>query len=208
MPHPKTQSLALFDFDQTLILENSLGALLRRQGTQKGSCGPFWLEALGIFFHGVVYREGIRQAVKHRLYKRCLAFSTERDVLNHGHELAHGFQPAIEVVQRLRKLAAEGVEIWIVTATPRPFVQGIVEAMQWPVTHVIGTEIPTLDDQRYSGKSHRECRREEKVRRLKETLGDWRGEIVAAYGNAPADLPMLGLAKTGYVVHRGRIITR
>ena len=203
MHSPPASHLALFDFDETLIQENSLGALFKAQGR----CGPLWLEALAIFFHDRVYRQGIRQAIKHQLYNRCLAHATDADLLRHGRELARTFHPIPETLRRLRKLHEDGVEIWIVTATPRAFVQGIVETLDWPVRRVLGTEPPTLDGWRYSGELQRECWREEKTRRLQEALADWSGEIIAAYGNAPADLPMLAMAERGFVVRKGKVIS-
>ena len=203
MSPPQTARLALFDFDETLIRENSLGVLFRALGR----CGPLWLEALGVFFYDRVYREGIRPAVKQQLYGHCLAGAVEADLLRHGRERASALHPIAETVRRLRALHEDGVEIWIVTATPRPFVQGIIETLGWPVRRVLGTEPPTLDGLHYSGEIGTECRREEKTRRIQEELADWSGEIVAAYGNAPDDLPMLALARQGFVVHKGRILT-
>lgn len=204
MPPPLSASrLALFDFDETLIRENSLGALFKAQGR----CGPLWLEASAIFFHDRVYRQGIRQAIKHQLYSRCLAHATDADLLRHGRALAGRFHPIPETLRRLRTLHEDGVDIWVVTATPRPFVQGIVETLDWPVRRVLGTELPTLDGLHYSGWLQGECWREEKVRRLREALADWSGEILVAYGNAPADLPMLAMAQRGFVVRKGKIFS-
>ena len=204
MSPPSVSRLALFDFDETLIRENSLSTLFKA----RRCCGPLWLETLAIFFHYRVYREGLRQAVKHRLYRRCLAFATETELLRHGREQAHGFHPIQETIQRLWALHEDGVEIWIVTATPRPFVQGIIEALAWPVARILGTELPTMDGHNYNGELHRECSHSEKACRLREELADWPGTIVAAYGNAPADQPMLAMAQHGFVVRKGRIVTQ
>lgn len=196
--------LALFDFDETLIRENSLGELF----SATGRCGPLWWESLAVIGSGRLYRNGLRAAIKHRLYRRCLAGCNEPEIRAIGGRIAPRVTPNQAVVRALEEIATRGGSPWVVTATPRAFVQGIIAALGWPVERVIGTELPTTAD-RYTGELRDECVREAKIHRIRAAIGQ-PGEqgtprIRVAYGNAPADLPMLALAERGYVVRRGHI---
>jgi len=176
--------LTLFDFDRTLVRENSIGFLFA------GACGcgrsrwPLWRQLLALAGSSQLYRSGLRTAVKHRLYRCCLAGRSEAEIRSIGAGAA----------SRLN---------------PNPAVLGVVGAKGWPVARVIGTEPPTAADGRYTGEIEDECIREEKARRIRQAAFGLRDRdhppIIAAYGNLPADLPMLALARRGYVVRRGRI---
>lgn len=201
--------LTLFDFDRTLVRENSIGLLFA------GACGcgpswwPLWQELPAVMGSSLAYRGGLRAAIKERLYRSCLTGRSEGEIRAIGERIAGRLTPNPSVVRALEEVAAAGGDNWVVTAAPQAFVQGVVTAKGWPVARVIGTEPPTAADGRYTGELRGECIREEKARRIREAALGLRNRdqppILAAYGNLPADLPMLALARRGYVVRRGRI---
>lgn len=194
--------LALFDFDETLIRENSLGILFK-EVTQKRFLFP---DVLSLFFRWQTYHQGIKFSIKRRLYKRCLINAKDDDLASAGRIAAEKLNQLPDVVERLHDLHRNGYTIWIVTATPTPFVQSVVETWQWPIAKVIGTEL-TKNGNIYTGEFGAECMREEKVKRIQKVIDDEKLEpaIGAAYGNLPVDIPMMSLATKSYAVTHGRV---
>lgn len=199
--------LALFDFDNTLIRNNSLPLLF----AATNRCGPIWFELLAVAGSRRLYRSP-RTAVKHRLYARCLVGCDAEEIYAIGERIATRFTANRAVLRALEEAKTQGVAAWVVTAAPRAFVEGIIAAMGWPVERVIGTELPTDVQGAYTGEPPNECIGGEKVRRVREAIArlGYHEEpvVLVAYGNAPADLPLLALAKRGYVVRHGRIRIR
>ncbi|SFP89362.1 HAD-superfamily subfamily IB hydrolase, TIGR01490 [Nitrosomonas cryotolerans] len=196
--------LALFDFDETLIRENSLSYLFKETSNLRF----LFPAALSLALDFDTYRHGIKRAIKRRLYKRCLAGVTESDIYQAGKNVAHKLHPLTEVADKLHQLAAQNHTVWVVTATPTLFVQGVVEQWGWPVAKVIGTELH-LRDQVYTGEFSEECLAQEKVRRIQAMLSrdNLKSTIEVAYGNLPVDQPMMSLANKSYAVVGRKIIT-
>lgn len=194
--------LALFDFDETLIRENSLGVLFK-EVTKKRFLFP---DVLPLFFRAKTYSQGIKFSIKRRLYKRCLVNVKEEQLTSAGRVAAARLNPLDNVVERLHNLHEQGYTIWIVTATPTPFVKSIVDTWQWPIAKVIGTEL-NKNGNIYTGEFGAECMREEKVKRIQKVIDDeqLRPSIGAAYGNLPVDIPMMSLAAESYAVTHGRV---
>lgn len=194
--------VALFDFDQTLILENSLGSLFKSVSGHR----VIWPYAVPAFFTKKCWSVGVRQAIKERLYKRCLIGISECQLYEHGQKLAHSYTPISEVVGALHKHAAENGEVWIVTASPAPFVRGIIDTLGWPYHRLIGTNLPVVDGC-YNGDLGSECSHEEKVININQVVSKQTGlvHLKLAYGNLPPDLPMLSMAEKAFIVTAGKV---
>ena len=83
-------------------------------------------------------------------------------------------------------------------------VEGLVDALDWPVDLVIGT---SLDK---DSVEIRECIRDEKELRIKNDLKHYNIDIkktkITSYGNLPDDLNMFGISDNYYVVKNGVVV--
>ena len=194
--------LALFDFDETLIHENSLNALFK----EASGSNLLWMKALPALLSPVLYGQGVKLAIKRQLYKNCLGGVLTQQLEPLGEKIASTFTPIQETLVALKSHCATRDQIWIVTASPELFVRGIFKANNWPFDRIIGTILPERTG-KFTGEMGVECAYKEKPKRINEALSELSDPptIVKAYGNLPADGPMLSMAQQGLVVSNGKI---
>ncbi|MDF1690436.1 MAG: HAD-IB family phosphatase [Cycloclasticus sp.] len=200
--------LAIFDFDETLIKENSLSYLFKNILDSK----YLLPKLLSIFFKlstfTNVYNFGIKYTIKRHLYLSCLNGVSEKQLFESGEIVSGKLTPLSKVLDKLIELDKKGVRIWIITATPTPFVKGVINQLSWPVSEVIGTELYKHNGV-FTGEFGEECIKDEKVKVIKQAI-ELKGIsplITDAYGNLPVDIPMLMLASNAYSVNNGNIYT-
>jgi len=196
------KKVALFDFDETLVRENSLSYLFKFLLGNK----PLFLFLLPILLDYRLYIGQVKAVIKQRLYKRALNGQNPQYIYQAGRDTASKLSKIDQVVERMICLDRQGVEVWIITASPQSFIQGIVDELQWPVKRVIGTLLESHNG-KLNGLIGEECQLQEKVRRFntvvaKEAL---RCNILESYGNLPVDIPMLNLAHTKFYVENARL---
>jgi len=148
-------------------------------------------------------REGIKKSIKKTLYQYCLAGFKEGDLLKAGKRSSSLLTVIAPVAEQLQSHSVAGKQVWIVTATPRAFVQSVIHAWQWPVENVIGTE-PEMKEGVYTGHVHEECSWAVKPVRIQEQLSQQQA-IYSAYGNLPMDGDMLAMAIEKNVVDEGQL---
>jgi len=189
--------IALFDFDETLVQENSLNFLFKHFLGNR----PFAIQLLPLLFKASTYQQGIKVSIKTYLYKKSLNGKRQEQLFAAGIALFDKVTPITEVVDLMKKLNNEGIEIWIVTASPESYISGIVEKLGWPVKRVIGTTMVEQNGM-LTGEIESECQEQEKVVRLKRVFSndDQGYDIIQAYGNLPVDIPMLKMAKNSFYV--------
>jgi phosphatidylglycerophosphatase C len=91
----------------------------------------------------------------------------------------------------LRAHQAQGHRTVVVSASPSLYVDALARRLD--IDAVIATELEVVDGSLTGRFAGRNCRGEEKLRRLVEWL-DGRDVVLHAYGNSPDDDPMLGRA--------------
>jgi len=189
--------IALFDFDETLVQENSLNFLFKHFLGNR----PLAIQLLPLLFKASTYQQGIKVSIKTYLYNKSLNGKRQEQLFAAGIALFDKVTPIIEVVDLMKKLNNAGIEIWIVTASPESYISGIVDQLGWPVKRVIGTTMVEQNGM-LTGEIESECQEQEKVVRLKRIFrNDHQGyDIVQAYGNLPVDIPMLKMAKNSFYV--------
>ena len=114
----------------------------------------------------------------------------------------HFFEVAVPELFRLRE---QGVRIVVVSASSDVYMRVLPEFL--PVDAVISTVCETADG-RYTGKFGKNCKGEEKVRRIQAWL-DEQGlsidkEHSSGYGDSPSDAPMLLLTGSPVLVNPKR----
>lgn len=196
------KKVALFDFDETLIKENSLSYLFKYLLGRK----PLFFYLFTLFWDFRVYRGQLKFLIKKRLYKKALEGRHAEQIYQAGLVSAAKLSQINEVVQQMYDLHEKGVEVWIITASPQPFIEGIVAQLKWPVARVIGTLLESEQD-KLTGKIGEECQLQEKVRRFNITIEEDALDycVEASYGNLPVDIPMLNLAQHKFFVENGKL---
>lgn len=189
--------IALFDFDETLVQENSLNFLFKHLLGNR----PLAIQLLPLLFKASTYQQGIKVSIKTYLYKKSLNGKRQEQLFAAGIALFDKVTPIIEVVDLMKNLNNAGIEIWIVTASPESYIAGIVDQLGWPVKRVIGTTMVEQNGM-LTGEIESECQEQEKVIRLNSVFSvDDKGyEIIQAFGNLPVDIPMLKMAKKSFYV--------
>ncbi|MCB1739580.1 MAG: haloacid dehalogenase-like hydrolase [Gammaproteobacteria bacterium] len=197
-PHP----VALFDFDQTLVTVNSLGLLFQSVSGRR----RLWPMLVPLLYQPASYASNPRSIIKRRLYRRCLGGQDPAVLVEAAQHCASRLRAVQPVLQALESLAGQGHQVWIATASPRPFVERIVRLRGWPVQRVIGTELPVRGGL-LTGDIGTECAYRNKARLLLDELARCYAsyEVTHAYGNLPVDMPMLELASRRFAVWRGRV---
>ena len=196
------KKIAVFDFDETLVKENSLSFLFKFFLGKR----PLFTYLLPIFIKQKISRKTIKNSIKQHFYMLSLNKKSNELVFQAGLDTAEKLTPIKPVVDRMMSLHAQGVEIWIITASPQYFIEGIVNKLQWPVERVIGTLLKE-DDNVLNGFIGTECQIEEKVVRFNSLIADEKltCTVVEGYGNLPVDIPMLDLAEKKFYVKNGQL---
>lgn len=194
------KNVVLFDFDETLVLENSLMSLFEYYCDRKKILGYSVLS----IFDKRLYTRQYKKAVKYTLYRNILEGQSEESLSIAGADIAKTLTPIRNVVEDLQAYADLGKEVWIITASPELFVRGIVESLGWPVSKVIGTR---MNSNRgiLTGSFEKECEWGEKVERLTVEVKNVE-ELVsfyASYGNLPQDEKIISVAKYHFQVKNG-----
>ncbi|WP_392340970.1 HAD-IB family hydrolase [Moritella marina] len=189
--------IALFDFDETLVEENSLGFLFKHFLGKT----PLPLQLLPLLLKPSTYKQPVKTSIKTHFYKQSLNGKTSAEVFAAGESLFQKVTPIDEVVNMMTALHDSGMQVWIVTASPEQYIAGIVKQLGWPVERVIGTTILEKNGC-FTGDIDSECQEQEKVRRLDAIFNDSSitFQVEQAFGNLPVDIPMLKMAKKRFYV--------
>jgi|TARA_B110001469_G_C9644259_1_gene324978 phosphatidylglycerophosphatase C len=195
----KPNIVTVFDFDETLVLENSLGYLFEELANK-----AYWTAAIPAVIKSFLclnFGYKLRLNVKKSLYKRHLKGCSESVIYQAGTSAAGRLTINIKVMDQLKLANELGETIIIATASPRVYVSAILDKLGVPRSKVIGTEVD-LGTGHISGG---ECSREAKWDAVREELKTLQVSTIKAYGNAPDDLFMLKQVDQGFLV-KGSLI--
>lgn len=187
-----------FDFDETLVKENTFHLLCKSLGSKTKLSKALLSGAIEGHKQG-----DIRQGIRLSMYRNALAKSDKSAFF----EAASAIGPALHwnelIVQSLLDLKEQGAEIVVITASPRIFVEKIIQETDLPVDKVLGSELVFHDD-KFSGLLlGKECVKREKVNRLVSIIPAKRIESKSvAFGNLPDDGPMLERSAIGISVSK------
>jgi phosphatidylglycerophosphatase C len=184
--------LVAFDFDGTMTVHDSFKAFLR----WRAGGSEYWLGMVKLIPSLLAYpfhRNRARlKAAMVRIYLKGLP----RKVLEQeAAEFAAVAAPLLlrpDAVKAWRRYRADGARLVIVTASPEqlvaPFARGLGAEL------LLATRLEFDQDDRVTGRlDGRNCRSQEKVRRIREAFGQ-EIRLAAAYGDTAGDREMLDLA--------------
>jgi phosphatidylglycerophosphatase C len=186
-----------FDFDGTLTVSDSFRAFLRWQGgPAEYYAGMLKMAPAGL---GFLFDKN-RTALKAAMVKTWLE-GLPREVLEEeAAEFAAVAAPLLlrpDALRVWRRHRADGARMIIVTASPEPIVAPFARGLGADL--LIGTRLAYDSENRLTGDlDGLNCRGPEKVRRLREALGD-DIHIAAAYGDTEGDREMLEMAEDSFM---------
>ncbi|MFT6386918.1 MAG: HAD superfamily phosphoserine phosphatase-like hydrolase [Cellvibrionaceae bacterium] len=195
-----SKTVAVFDFDETLVLENSLGYLFQ---SVAGKC--YWTSAIPAITKSIFacdYGYKLRLNVKKKLYETYLKGVSEDSVYQAGIAASSKLTVNANAMNELELASERGEIVIIATASPRIYVTAILDELNVNRFKVIGTEVD-FESGHILGK---ECSREEKWNAVTKELQSLNVDKITAYGNAPDDLFMLEQVDQGFIV-KGQSVT-
>lgn len=195
MEHSLT-NIHAFDFDGTLTKRDTLIEFIRFAKGDK-----FFLKCMAIHLPQLLaMKAGLmsNRTVKEKVFSYCFKGMT----LNAFNDLCRHFAASStsltrpDGLQLIRKLAAEGCNIVIISASidnwVRPFFNGINGVT------ILGTLVEERDGILTGRFASDNCYGMEKVNRLKDLYPDRRSYRLTAYGDSRGDIQLLDFADEGY----------
>lgn len=192
------RTVAAFDFDGTITRRDTLVPFLRRAAGGVPTARA--LLALSVRITLSMAGAGSRDAAKAQLLQRLLAgqpvAALEQVAESFAdHLVAHSLRR--ETLERVESHRAAGHELVVVSASPELYVAPVARRMGFAAA--LGTRLEIGADGRLTGRlAGANCRGPEKVRRLKEWLGEEACTVVA-YGDSRGDRELLAFAGEGAV---------
>jgi phosphatidylglycerophosphatase C len=199
-------ALAFFDLDGTLtkidtFVPYCVTALIHR---------PWRIFRVAAVIRGLVrFMKGDidSQSIKETLVSVFLGSAAREDIDRWNKIFLRWVLPALlrqTLLLRARQHQERGDRIFIVSASPDIYLEPIVK--QWRFDGLICTRLE-FKARRLSGKIlDRNCRGEEKARRIRARFKDAELDGSTGYGNSDADKQMLELVSVGYFVSRTGLI--
>lgn len=186
--------VVVFDFDETLVLENSLGYLFQAIAGK-----TYWTAAIPAIIKSMFRLEfsyRFRLSVKQTLYKKHLKGVSESSIYHAGTLAASRLTVNSNVMQVLKSANKRGKTVVIATASPRIYVTGILDELKVNRFKIIGTEV----DFETGFILGEECSREAKWLAISKEVSSLEVVSIMGYGNAPDDLFMLKQVDQGFLV--------
>ncbi|MEN3272426.1 MAG: phosphatidylglycerophosphatase [Actinomycetota bacterium] len=178
--------VAAFDLDGTLAERDTLVPFLRTAVGTSRLCKALGLSSFKLL--RARFDRELRDSVKEAILAATIGGMTEVSLRAVGARYAPSVTLKEPIVEKLRAHQLSGHATVVVSASPTIYVDAI--AARLGIEAVVATELEVENGcvtGRYDG---RNCRAEEKLRRLESWL-DGRDVELHAYGNSPDDEPML-----------------
>lgn len=193
------ERFAFYDFDDTLLKHDSM-AYLFLYYVRKHPLSFF--RGFQILFLAILY--GLKLISFSKL-KEAIIFplnrmSDEEIETFYKEELIPRYYP--NVIETLKKHAEAGYHVWLVSASPEPY----LFYHDLPIEKVIGTSVKRENDHWTNKINSANCKGNEKVRRIKQELKKMNLMIdydaSYAYSDSDTDWPMLNLVKNRYRINK------
>ncbi len=201
-----SQPVALFDFDGTLTVGDTLMPFLKAVVGPWGLAGALARSAPWLVGYGArVVRNDV---AKQRLLAAALGGRRHADLQSRGREFARDRVPALlrrDMMALLRHHRGEGRFCILVSASLDVYLEPWAQAEGFDAVLCSRLETDTAGNVtgRLLGGN---CHGQEKVARLRSLFAQWDGPPthIVAYGDTNGDRPMLALADCAFLMRDGR----
>lgn len=190
------EGVAIFDFDRTMVRQESLAIFLRAIAGRRGY--------LAACFHAGV--RGAMVAPKNRvdvfraeLLRRTLAGRTLREAENAAGWLFERLDWIGQTMEEFSRHQDAGRRLLVATGSLSVYMPVILNLKGVVVDGLLSTEMDVVDGVMTGEMATPSCTRNHKAVRVKAWLGQCQGEVWG-YGNLPHDGPMLALTDHPTVV--------
>lgn len=197
------KQIVAFDFDGTLSIRDSFTAFLKwRVGPVQWALGMAKLVPAAVRYVFDRDRGAIKAASVHVFLKGMTESALATEAESYADEIYTSFMRP-DALACWKAWGEKGVHRVIVTASPETTIAPFAKRLG--AENLIGTRLAFDSDKRLTGDfASPNCRREEKVRRIRAVYGD-DVEVLAAYGDTSGDEQMIAIAKEkGFRVFTGR----
>lgn len=190
------KKIAFFDFDGTITTKDSFVEFLKfTQGTSK-----FYLGFLRNAFYLIAYK--LKIIPNQKAKEKVLEFFFRNTPASEFDQLCKKFSekvlPALirpKAIAEIKSLQQKGFTVVIVSASPENWIRPWAEMMG---TTLIATCLETKNGLITGKLNGKNCRGEEKVRRIQELHQIHEYDEIYAYGDTSGDLPMMKLATQSF----------
>ena len=186
------EKFAFYDFDDTLLKHDSMGHLyLYYLKKHPWMCYRAVLLAFKTLLYRLNWIDFLK--VKEELIYPISQMTDDELKTFYTDDLIPRYYP--HVLETLKKHAQEGFHVWLVSASPEPY----LFCTDLPLEKIIGTKVERKQDRWTNHIISKNCKREEKVVRIQEELEKMNliidYEKSYAYSDSESDLQMLKLVK-------------
>lgn len=193
------EPFAFYDFDDTLLKHDSMGYLYLYYAKKHPWMLVYSLKLLFLFILYILHLVSFKRVKETLIYP--LKKMTDEEIRQfYVEELIPRYYPS--VLETLKQHAKNGVHVWLVSASPEPY----LFCTDLPVEKVIGTSIERKDGHWTNRMISENCKGEEKVRRIMAELEKRNISIdydnSYAYSDSDSDWPMLKLVKHRYRINK------
>lgn len=190
---------AFFDFDQTLVRQDTLPLFLRTLAGEDGFKSALKAGVAAALMHPLVWRDAGRAAIFHSVL-HSVSLEQAQDT---ARILARQLQWKEPVREALRRHAEAGDTVVVATGSLSLYMPIFLQAGECPVDHLLATEMGHHDGVLNGILATPSCTRAGKVKRIDAFLSDHGPfERIVAYGNLPDDRGMLRMAHQGFVIDK------
>jgi phosphatidylglycerophosphatase C len=196
-PSGDVKVLALFDFDETLTMRDTLPAFLAFLQPAPG----FYFKAIQALPAILMWKLGFstNQKAKEALMRAFMEGKTLVELEEKGRQFAKEVMPRFwreEAVEKLKWHLAAGHEVWVVSASCETWV---VPAMSiFPEVRVIGSQLSVCQGLVSGQLEGKNCHGPEKATRIHEAIAVSSYTTIYAYGDSQGDHEMLALADQAF----------
>jgi len=188
----KVEKFAFFDFDDTLLKHDSMGHLyiyfMRKNPLKIYRCLILGIKSFLYFLKLIPFK-----TVKEELIYPISQMTDEQLTCFYKENLIPRYYQ--NVLKQLNQHVQDGYHVWLVSASPEAY----LFYTDLKVEKIIGTKIERKNNRWTNHIISKNCKREEKVERIKKELELMNLEIdyenSFGYSDSDSDLPMLNLVK-------------
>ncbi len=194
-----SRTVAFFDFDQTLVQQDTLPLFLRTVSGEDGFKSALKAGIVAAMMNPFAWRNAGRAAI-FRSVLHLVPLAEAQDI---ARSLAHQLRWKEPLREALQRHADAGDTVVVATGSLSLYMPIFLQHGACPIDHLLATEMEHHNGVLSGALATPSCTRAGKVRRIKEFMKEHGPfDRIIAYGNLPDDRGMLRMAHQGFVIDK------